>query len=444
MDFETSKKQSKKVTIFAIILSVLSLGLLIFGFLLVSSDKVVMLQSISNLYNKVNYLLESGQELSNKISTTDDVGIKSNIKFSMDDMSASLSFDYLENQKDKKSSLSLEAQLNEESLLDANMVLNDNNAYFFLKDITPNYYHTPLEYVESFSDLSSSDYDKIMALLKETITDYIHNEDIKKEKTTIIYNGKEKRVNKLTYTITNKTVKELVTKFIYSIRDDKKLLNNICSYLEKSKEEVIETFDAFLETLAYDEEKPLYYYHIYYYGFNKIIAYDIEEITSKITLEYKIDKKETIRVYQDTKEFFLSEITKKKDFYEFTGFIEIKDVNYPFSGNASDHNLKLIIDFGEMDLQILISSTEQKEQNRYYYKDTIIVSSIIEEEETDLFYLDIDFQIYFNQKVNVNLENSKPILEITEEELDVIQNNILNHPIYEFLGGIIGNTEFSL
>lgn len=445
MNSEISKKQNKKVIIFAIILSVLSIGLLIFGFMLVSSDKVVMLQSISNLSNKFNYMFEEDHSLLDKLSTAKDIGIKSKLNLTTNDMNASLSFDYLENKEDQKSSLTLDTLLNEQALLNANLVASDNNAYFFLDNITPHYYHTPFEYVSFMSGLSSKDYDKIFALLKETVTDYIDNSDIQKEKVKVLYHGKQKKVNKLTYTITTKTVKEIATKLIDNIKEDTTLLNNISSYLKQSKEETIQNFDEFLKSLDYDQESSLFEYHVYYYGFNQIFAYELQEVESKITLEYKIDEKEMIQISCGGFVFFSLEVSKNKNQYDFNGYIQSFGLDkYPFTGYVTSDTMKLLVSFDENDFQIMIHSSKQERDNNYLYQNNITVSSMQGDQETQLISLDIDVEYYFNQKVNMSLDNSTPISEITDEELAVIQNNIQNHPIYELFQILLENPEFSL
>lgn len=446
MNPEISKKQNKKVIIFAVVLSFLSIGLLVFGFSLVSSDKVVMLQSISNLSNKLGSFLEDDNSLLDKLATSKDIGIKSEWSISTDDMKASLSFDYLENKGDNKSNLILNANMNDEEILDANLSLGDDNIYLFLEGITPNYYHLPLEYVSFLSGLSSSDYDKIASLLKNSVTDSIENSNIKKDKVEITYQGKNKKVNRLTYAITNKMIYEMASDFISNIKKDKVLLANISSYLQQSKEEIIQEMDSFLELLNYDKEEVLYYYRIYYYGFNQIVSYELEEVDSKIILEYKIDQKESFSIREDNAIVLLVETQKNKNQYDFSGYIQIEEEKYSFTGTLTDDTMKLVVPQPESDTQyvIMIRSTKKQNGNRYQYQNHIIVSSVTKEIQTDLFTLDIDIEYYFNQKVNAHLENSIPVSEITEEDIEIIQNNILNHPLYQLFDPFINGSELSL
>ena len=99
MDQEQNKKQNRKVTLFACLLSFLSIGLLVFGFTLVSSDKVVMLQSISNLSSRFNQALDSDSLLLDKISSSNNVGIRLNMNTNYQDSTSTLLLDYLENKE---------------------------------------------------------------------------------------------------------------------------------------------------------------------------------------------------------------------------------------------------------------------------------------------------------------------------------------------------------
>ena len=196
MDQEQNKKQNRKVTLFACLLSFLSIGLLVFGFTLVSSDKVVMLQSISNLSSRFNQALDSDSLLLDKISSSNNVGIRLNMNTNYQDSTSTLLLDYLENKEDKKSRLDFTVSKENEKILDLDMSLYQKNLYFFIENITPSYYYTAFNYYSLLSSLSSSDSDKLLSLLKESVTDYIDNDSITSQKVNITYHGKSKKVNK--------------------------------------------------------------------------------------------------------------------------------------------------------------------------------------------------------------------------------------------------------
>ena len=220
---EKRAKQNHKVTLFAILLSLISIGVLVFGFSVVSSDKVVMLQSISNLYNKVSSIFEDDLLLLDKIASTDKVGINTKNVLTIGENKYNFNLNYLENANDEISTLNMNFSKGEEAFA-TNLVFDKNNRYFSFKDIIPGYYHYDEDgntYNHIFRSLSSNDYDKVLSLLKEVIDNQIDNSKIKKEKVVIKYNEKDKKVSKLTYDMDYNELKTIMTKFLESILKDK-------------------------------------------------------------------------------------------------------------------------------------------------------------------------------------------------------------------------------
>ena len=144
------ERSSKRVTIFAIILSLVAVGVLVFGFLMVSSSRVVMLQSISNLYGKMTDLPEDTASLIDKLSQSNDVGLKGDFDIKIGESKYSFNIDYLENKKDSKSSLYIDGKKGKKEIINGNMYYDDNTAYMFLNDITPNYYKVASRYYSIF------------------------------------------------------------------------------------------------------------------------------------------------------------------------------------------------------------------------------------------------------------------------------------------------------
>lgn len=439
MEQELIKKQNNKVTIFAIILSFISIGLLIFGFFLVSSDKVVMLQSISNLSSKFEKLFDDN-ELFDKLATSKDLGIKTNLALTSDYANASLVVDYLENKEDKKSKLNLDLSVNEEKLLSVDGVLANNNVYLYAKDITPTYYYTALEYVSVLSSLKGNDYDKIMSLLKDTVKDSIDDDDIKKDKVEITYNGKTKKVNKLSYAITNKLVSDIITNYINALEKDKHLLENIAGYIGKTTDEVKNELDNFKKELTYDKVEIGCYYNVYYYGFNKIVKYELVDVDNKPILSYQIDGKEKIDFYANEVNIISLEVTNNKTQYDFSGFIintEENNEKIEFNGNVKGDTLTLMLVKDEVTVKLVITSTIDIKESNYIYKTKIDLSIISSDEEVSIGTLDINIEYYFNEKVDVDLSNSVDISLITEEDITNIYSNLFNHPLYQLIAGMM-------
>lgn len=429
MDQEQNKKQNRKVTLFACLLSFLSIGLLVFGFTLVSSDKVVMLQSISNLSSRFNQALDSDSLLLDKISSSNNVGIRLNMNTNYQDSTSTLLLDYLENKEDKKSRLDFTVSKENEKILDLDMSLYQKNLYFFIENITPSYYYTAFNYYSLLSSLSSSDSDKLLSLLKESVTDYIDNDSITSQKVNITYHGKSKKVNKLTYQITNKTVYDILASFIHSVQTDTSLYNNVSSYLKLSKEELDEKCNQLLTQIGKDNKTVLYNYRVYYYGFNQIVSYELEDVTNKVVLKYQKDDKDILEVKKEDTVVLSINISKNKNQYDFEGFIN-SDKKYDFTGNIKNNTITVFYHDNEDSYQFSLNLKKDVKDNSFSYDYDI---NVLLNKET-VFISKINFTYYFNKKIeDINYTNSTSISDITEEDFNTILEQLKNHPLYDLI-----------
>lgn len=429
MDQEQNKKQNRKVTLFACLLSFLSIGLLVFGFTLVSSDKVVMLQSISNLSSRFNQALDSDSLLLDKISSSNNVGIRLNMNTNYQDSTSTLLLDYLENKEDKKSRLDFTVSKENEKILDLDMSLYQKNLYFFIENITPSYYYTAFNYYSLLSSLSSSDSDKLLSLLKESVTDYIDNDSITSQKVNITYHGKSKKVNKLTYQITNKTVYDILASFIHSVQTDTSLYNNVSSYLKLSKEELDEKCNQLLTQIGKDNKTVLYNYRVYYYGFNQIVSYELEDVTNKVVLKYQKDDKDILEVKKEDTVVLSINISKNKNQYDFEGFIN-SDKKYDFTGNIKNNTITVFYHDNEDSYQFILTLKKDVKDNSFSYDYDI---NVLLNKET-VFTSKINFTYYFNKKIeDINYTNSTSISDITEEDFNTILEQLKNYPLYDLI-----------
>lgn len=429
MDQEQNKKQNRKVTLFACLLSFLSIGLLVFGFTLVSSDKVVMLQSISNLSSRFNQALDSDSLLLDKISSSNNVGIRLNMNTNYQDSTSTLLLDYLENKEDKKSRLDFTVSKENEKILDLDMSLYQKNLYFFIENITSSYYYTAFNYYSLLSSLSSSDSDKLLSLLKESVTDYIDNDSITSQKVNITYHGKSKKVNKLTYQITNKTVYDILASFIHSVQTDTSLYNNVSSYLKLSKEELDEKCNQLLTQIGKDNKTVLYNYRVYYYGFNQIVSYELEDVTNKVVLKYQKDDKDILEVKKEDTVVLSINISKNKNQYDFEGFIN-SDKKYDFTGNIKNNTITVFYHDNEDSYQFSLTLKKDIKDNSFSYDYDI---NVLLNKET-VFTSKINFTYYFNKKIeDINYTNSTSISDITEEDFNTILEQLKNHPLYDLI-----------
>lgn len=389
------KKQARRITIFAIILSVLAIGILVFGFILVSSDKVVMLQSMSNLYNKSTKQIENNAQLLDKMAKSDNIGIKLNYKSSAD----SGKLNYLENHSDKKTSLAFTMVENDIPTLDGNFVLEKDKLFMFLTGITPTYYSMDMEYNYYLKMMSSNDILDVMDLFKEAISSSVSNKDITKEKVTINYNDKDKKVTKLTYKVTNKELKQILNEFYDNFKKDDELVNSVADFAGVKKAELLAALAITIGKLP-EDETLLMNYSTYYYGFNKIVEYDFDIPSNKYVIKYKTEKdKDTVEV--NVEGFSVLKVEKdKKDVYTFSGILE-----QPFNGSYDGKTFKYNIGDEETIINI------KKESD---FKYSYVLKTLKSKQE--VVNATFDIELYFDEKIEQVVTDPIDISTLTPEE----------------------------
>lgn len=455
---DKKEKQNHKVTLFAILLSIISLGVLVFGFTVVSSDKVVMLQSLSNLYNKIDTVFFDDLVLFDKISSTDKVGINAKNTLTVGNDKYNLNLNYVENYNDKLSKLDFLVSHNEDNL-NTSLVFDKDNRYFSIKNVTDGYYYYDEdEYVYRyiFKCLNSNDYEKLLALLKEVINNQIDNNKIKKEKVIINYNGKDKKVSKLTYDIDYKELDIIITNFISSVSKDKSLYKNISNILVGEKD-LKDFLNNYLNRLK-EVDGNILSYSTYYYGFNKIVQYEFNYYSDNLTLNYKDDNnRENILLTQGENILLNIDIDKstKDKKISFSGNISplIEKIKLPidgiykkilasdFSGNYKDKNLELSI-AADNPIKIKFNFNNSVLDGVYKYNTNLDVYNIINEEEKESFKIESEIEFVFDKKIDVDVIDAT-LITVDSMEQKQIDDLLNQNPIYqtysEYINPILPN-----
>lgn len=368
------------MTLFACLLSFLSIGLLVFGFLLVSSEKVVMLQSISNLTNRFDQIVDQNQILLDSMSTTDDIAINTWANLNV----------LNENQQNELPAL-------DEKLFDFQFIFSNDKLYFPIQkeddlESEVEYDSIDLKNYSLFMKLSSNDYDKILSYLKDAIRTVIENPDIKKEKVTVSYNGQEKRVNRLTYQITKDSLKEILTTFINYIKQDKTLKEHISTIHSLSSSDLNQKLDLLKESINFSNDAG-FTYHVYYYGFNQIFRYELETEDSTYQIAYQIDNQEHIEINRESTCIFYLDMTDNKKQINFTGYIlNEKEQKIPIKGNRKENRLTLIITSDNQEIQCVFTHHANQKEEGISNEIILEVSKLLENQEEKLLSIDFHFE----------------------------------------------------
>lgn len=445
-----NNKQNHKVTIFAILLSMLSLGVLIIGFIIVSSDKVVMLQSISNLYNRISGSFEDEFVLVNKISNSKECGINTKNIITIGKDSYNLNVNYLENRFDNKSRLDFTISYLE-NIFSSSYVIDNNILYTFIENVTDDYYYVPdqnYNYISFLKNLSQTDYEKILALLKEEINNMISNDKIRKEKINIKYSDTSKKVTKLTYNMTKDDVKSIINTLIKEVKKDKSLTKNILNLLDTDASKFKSYLDEYFTKIDNNDKEYVYSYSTYYYGFNKIVKYDFYSHLDDLLISYldqKNDGKVIIKNGDDT--ILNLTIDSTGTNFKFDGNISyiidklgMDKNNYfvnlftkDFSGSYDGTHLELLIDEDENNkLKINLTLNLDTIDNIYKYNSNLSVSRVTDKKNI-LYNVASEIEFVFDKKIDVDFTNSINYQELTEEEKKLIEDNLNNNIIYQII-----------
>ena len=421
------QKQNRKVAVFAIFLSLISIGILVFGFLLVSSNKVIMMQSVSNIYKKISKLDTESANVIDKFASNKRYRINSDINVNINNDNLNVKTAFIENVDDKKASLDLILNTLDKEVFNGNFVFQDNKLYGFIKDITDDYYYTTYKFDKFVSILSSSDYEKLLDYLKDAVDENISNKEITKEQTTIKYNGKNKKVNKLKYNITDKKIKDMVNAFITSVRNDKKLYKNIADVLNTDTNNLDKEIDDMLNEMIV-EDKTILEYNVYYYGFNRIVEYQLKLVDADVTIDYKEEKNNyTFTIKLENMDIFVLNVIKNKNNYSYTG-----NINSPipigeyssitFNGTYSENDFTIKVDKYEMVVKYDLT------QNGNDYVSNYKIN--IKENEKELMNINANIKYSFGDKVEFDGSKAIDINSITPEDYDLLMEKIENSTIY--------------
>lgn len=435
-----NKKSSRNhMTVFAIILSVLSIGLLTVGFFALSSPKTIVLQSISNWSG----LLKESSNLEDdwlvqKIASSDKVGLKEELSldlgdsFQLDFGKMGVTLDYNDDKKNKESSFQAKLQVGKDSL-DLDGVLSDNKIYTKIKDVLEPYYFTQFEYISLFENSDSIDSEKLVDIVFDNIKENINDKDFKKSKETVFLGDNAKKTNKISYEVTSWKLSKVCLDILEDIKNDKDLMK---SFTEIDEEFATSIDEAIKELKKVEKEKDevLFYYNVYYYGFNNIVMEELSD--NKEAIQYyhydNVHEFKIANIESNTNFFTLKTEQQKDKSFKISGFI----VTYKYTGTYKKEedkkSLSLTLELdSQQEITLDITSNIKKLEDSYQSSGEIVITG--KSGGVDLgekIKLTSNLTYTFGKDVVIpNIETAKPFEEITEEEMSVILEKLQGHPI---------------
>lgn len=404
----------KKTLTVAIVLSVVALLVLGAGFYLFSSSKTVMLQSIGKMNTNVKKLVKDlrNEKLEKLLKNNNlNVELKADATYAGQNL---LSFDvnYGLDKKDNLNALFLNIMSSNQPIIDLKTVLKDNKLFFNINEALGYLYQEfdgSLINTNSSSYLDDIDYEKVLDYIFKSVKKEINVKEIKKDKETIKVDGKDKKVNKITYEFNKENIINILKNAIDNILDD------IDYSSDSQKEEIKNSLYLYVEQLNSMDINSLYY-SVYYYGFNNVVMVDFSRNGSTFKFYFKGDTKE-ITLLTDDEEIFTINIEKDKDTYNLSGKFGELEFNGTYKNKKLDINLEssgLIINLKYEDDSKFVSDDEYTDEEKL--KITILGQEIV---------FNSKLIINDNKLDNIpNLDNAKDLNSLSQEELYILMNSL--------------------
>lgn len=346
----------------------------------------------------------------------------------------------------------IEVVYNDESFINANMLLQDEKMYIALKDWLDKYIEIPLEEddvseIKNFTNnLETLDLDSLVDVIKEEFIKKLQEQKYTKESTNLYLDGKETKVTKSSLKLSEEQTVTCIKELLENLKQNENFKNALGTY----KEEIIESIDEILEnvpTEGFDEDTKICF-SIYTKGlFNKIVAVDftvetLEEVVAGIEFIKRSEERYELNVYENdektrtelikviidnkkenkNKGTMLISITSGEETIEFTYKYEVKNEETIFELST---NIE--------DTSFTVSGNTIKRDNSYNGNFTVLVKTSE--------YGTIEFNCLYNLEYNVKIEkidvtNAIALDEMGEEDMQTLMTNMQESKIYEIVNNI--------
>lgn len=193
-----------------------------------------------------------------------------------------INLNYASDNKKGNVAVIFNSKIGTKPLFDGAMYKSGDKSYYYLTDIYDKYIESSNINLTDNSTLSEDDTIYILNKIESSLINSLKSADFKSESKTIIINNEKVNTNKLTLTLTNTRLKEIVKVILTDLKDDTKCLTILSKYTNKDAKKGLEDSIASLsnETLLKDTVK----FDMYvkdnaivqldiYSGINKVLQY---------------------------------------------------------------------------------------------------------------------------------------------------------------------------
>ena len=420
-----TKKKNKALPICVVLLVVLCLGIGGFYFYF-STPKKIVTSVINKAYSKYDEAINKSVDFDiakDSFKIDGDLNIDTNIpgfdKINEDKLNYTAGLDY----KNQKVEGGLTLKESGKTLADVMAYIIDGKSYLDLGNDYKKLINAGEVDFEDIIDLSNTkvNFDKddinyIVKSYKDILIDSIDDEDLEKSSDTIKVDGKDTKVNKVTYKLTDKKAEKLAKNIIDGTLNDKELLKKLAKVSGEDVDDIKDSLKDAKKDMDIDNEDLKMTLNIYTKGFlNDFVGLDIN-IDDDNSIKVIENKDNTTVTFKSGNTMTFVATIKDKDDEEFN-----MDYTVEFSGQKITGNL----------------TVTEKETKKNNYKGSI---------SFDVKYSEYKFAIKMNYTMEVgakiadiNTSNAVKIEDV-EDDLEDVSETIINRLESSNLGTIISSS----
>ena len=309
--------------------------------------------------------------------------------------SGKINFKFIDNPSEKKQYLNLTFDDDNNSVINLEGYLKDNQVFFTMKNIFDKYYYTDSEYIKMYDGNDQKLINNLKNNILNSLNDYFTND--------MFIQSKEENIRKISMSISDKDIANLLILILTNLKDDNSLSLFVTEdmTLDNLQNQIDEYINSLKESLDQQSDDKKYAYTIYLNGENLVKQ---EVILDSIKLIIEGETSGNISLLNNDKEIVSGSYDKNK-------------LNLKISdSNNNPYNLTLTFDN---------NITDNKMTANY----NLVVKTIAEYEEVEL-KINTKLEITKESSIpQINISNAKNVKDISDEELVDIYTKLSEIPL---------------
>lgn len=309
--------------------------------------------------------------------------------------SGKLNLEFIDNPSEKKQYLNLTFDDNNNSVINLEGYLKDNQVFFTMKNIFDKYYYTDSEYIKMYDENDQKLINNLKNNILNSLNDYFTND--------MFIQSKEENIRKISVSISDKDIANLLILILTNLKDDNSLSLFVTEdmTLDNLQNQIDENINSLKESLDQQSDDKKYAYTIYLNG-EKLVKQEV--ILDSIKLIIEGETSGNISLLNNDKEIVSGSYDKNK-------------LNLKISdSNNNPYNLILTFDN---------NITDNKMTANY----NLVVKTIAEYEEVEL-KINTKLEITKESSIpQINISNAKNVKDISDEELVDIYTKLSEIPL---------------